>query len=356
MAQPIPETTKQWSLVSQNGFDSLKFTEEPVPELHDNQVLVKIQGASLNARDLIIAKGIYPVPVRPNVVPGSDGAGIVLAVGKSVTRFRPGDKVVTTINQQHIAGPMTLQASQSGHGGTYHGTLRTVGAFEEQGLVTMPEGLSFTEAATLSCAGLTAWNALFGLPGKQIMPGQWVLTQGTGGVSLFAIQFAKVVGAKVIATTGSAEKVGILKKLGADHVINYRETADWGAAAKALTPGGLGVDIVVDVVGMATLKQSAASVKLDGIVNLVGFMAPTGSGTTETMPGLLDILMGGFTARAVLTGSRLQMEDMCRAIVANVDKLRPVVDSKVFTLEQTRDAYEYLASQEHQGKVCIEIS
>ncbi|PGH29587.1 hypothetical protein GX50_07665 [[Emmonsia] crescens] len=356
MEQSIPKTSKQWSLAGQNGFESLKFTEEPVPELDDNHVLVKIQGAALNARDLIIVHGVYPIPIRPNVVPGSDGAGTVLAIGKNVTRFKPGDKVNTMINQQHIAGPMTAQASQSGVGGVHHGTLRTVGAFDEQGLVAMPEGLSFTEAATLSCAGLTAWNALFGLPGKQIMPGQWVLTQGTGGVSLFAIQFAKVVGAKVIATTGSAEKVGLLEKLGVDHIINYRETADWGAAAKALTPGGLGVDIVVDVVGAATLKQSAASVKLDGLVNLIGFMAGPVPGEAEPMPGLLDVLMGGFTARAVWTGNRLHMDEMCRAIVANIDKLRPVLDSRVFTLEQTREAYEYLASQKHQGKVCIEIS
>ncbi|PGH01998.1 hypothetical protein GX51_04930 [Blastomyces parvus] len=356
MAQQIPKTAKQWILTSQNGFGSLKFTEEPVPQLEDHEVLVKLQGAALNARDLIIAHGIYPIPIRPNVVPGSDGAGTVLAVGKNVTRFKPGDKVATTINQGHIAGPTTVKASRSGLGGVYHGTLRTVGAFDEQGIVAMPEGLSFTEAATLSCAGLTAWNALFGLPGKQVMPGQWVLTQGTGGVSLFAIQFAKAVGAKVIATTGSAEKVGLLQKLGADHIINYQETAEWGVAAKALTPGGLGVDIVVDVVGAATLKQSVASVKLDGIINLIGFMAPVKPGEGEPMPGLMDVLMGGFTARGVWTGNRLQMDEMCRAIEANVDKLRPVLDSKIFTLEQTREAYEYLASGKHQGKVAIEIS
>ncbi|EEH10396.1 alcohol dehydrogenase [Histoplasma capsulatum G186AR] len=349
MVQSICKTTKQWSLAHQNGFDALKFTEEPVRELEDHQVLVKLQGAALNARDLIIIHGVYPIPIQPNVVPGSDGAGTVLAVGKNVTRFKPGDKVTTTINQQHIAGPMTIQASRSGLGCIYHGTLRTVGAFDERGLVPMPAGLSFTEAATLGCAGLTAWNALFGLPGKQILPGQWVLTQGTGG-------FAKAVGATVIATTGSAEKARLLEKLGVDHIINYQETPGWGAAAKALTPGGLGVDIVIDVVGAATLKQSVASVKLDGIINLIGFMAPQKHEEVEPMPGLIDALMGGFTARGVWTGSLLQMEEMCRAIEANVDKLRPVLDSKVFTLEQTREAYEYLASRRHFGKVVINIS
>ncbi|OJD20978.1 hypothetical protein ACJ73_07683 [Blastomyces percursus] len=328
MAQLIPKLTKQWSLTGQNGFGSLKFTEELVPELEDHQVLVK--RAALNARDLIIAHEVYPIPIRPNVAPGSDGTGTVLAVGKNVTHLKPGDKVTTTINQEHIAGPMTVQASRSGLGGTYHGTLCSVGAFDEQGLVTMPEGLTFTEAATLGCAGLTAWNALFGLAGKQ---------------------FAKAVGAKVIATTGSAEKVGLLEKLGADHIINYQETAGWGVAAKALTPGGLGVDIVVDVVGAATLKQSVASVKLDGMVNVIGFMAPPKPGEGEPMPGLIHVLMAGCTARGVWTGSRLQMEEMCRAIKANVDKVRPVLDSKVFTLEQTREAYEYLASRKHTGKV-----
>lgn len=171
----------------------------------------------------------------------------MLAVGKHVTRFVPGDKVVTMLLQAHIAGPPTEANTSCQLGATADGTFRALGTFDEQGLVRMPEGLSFTEAATLSCAGLTAWNALFG-GGRPLRAGQWLLTQGTGGVSLFAVQFAKTVGARVISTTSSAEKAEVLRRLGADHVVNYRETVAWGDEAKRLT-GGVGVDLVIDVTG-----------------------------------------------------------------------------------------------------------
>jgi NADPH:quinone reductase-like Zn-dependent oxidoreductase len=299
----------------------------------------------------MIPLGQYPFALRPDVVPGSDGAGTVLATGKHVTRFRPGDKVITTINQQHIAGPINSQTAASGLGGALDGTFRTVGAFDEQGLVMMPEGLTFTEAATLSCAGLTAWNALFGLAGKQLRPGDWVLTQGTGGVSLFAIQFAKAFGARVIATTSSSGRAQVLQKLGADHIINYVEAPDWGTKAKELT-GGVGVDMVVDVAGPTSLKQSVASLKLDGIVNVVGIVG----GKPKEIPSLLDCWINLFTARGVWVGSRLQLEEMCHAVEANLEKLRPVIDPKIFTLEQIKDAYKYQWSGKHQGKVCIEIA
>ncbi|KAH6880632.1 putative alcohol dehydrogenase [Thelonectria olida] len=350
MTQAIPQIIKQWNLIGYNGFDSLELSERAAPEVGDNQVLVKIQGASVNYRDLIIAQGGYPWDLKPNVVPGSDGAGTVLAVGKHVSRFKPGDEVVTIINQQHLGGSMNPQSLQSGLGGAIDGTLRSIGVFDEQGLVTMPKGLTFIEAATLSCAGLTAWNALFGLPGKRLCAGQWVLTQGTGGVSIFAVQFAKAVGARVIATTSSQEKSQLLKKLGADHVINYRETADWGSAAKELT-GGSGVDLVVEVSGNS-MAQSVASLKLDATIAIVGSVG----GDIKEQPGLLTCWTGLFTARGVWVGNRLQMEEMCQAIEANLDKLRPVIDQRVFTLDQVRDAYEYQWSGKHQGKVGIQVS
>ncbi|RYP52448.1 hypothetical protein DL768_002371 [Monosporascus sp. mg162] len=353
MPQPIPKTAKQWNVTGLNGLDSLRYTEQPIHELSDNQVLVKIQGASINYRDVLIPQGNYPFDLKPDVVPGSDGAGTVLAVGKHVTRFKPGDKVVTTIYQHHLAGSIDSRTRKSGLGGSIDGTLRSVGAFDEQGLVAMPEGLSFTEAATLSCAGVTAWNALFGLTGRHVTAGQWVLTLGTGGVSLFAVQFAKAVGARVIATTSSSEKAKVLEQLGADHIINYRETPDWGSVAEELTRG-VGVDHVVDVAGPASLEQSAASVKLDGVISVVGFVGAVAD--AKRMPSLLDCWMNHFLARGIWAGSRMQMEDMCRAIAANPEKLRPVIDPRVFTLDQVKEAYEYLESGQHQGKVCIEIA
>ncbi|KAF9889331.1 hypothetical protein FE257_007441 [Aspergillus nanangensis] len=350
MVQPVPTITKQWTITGHNGFDSLKYSEAPVPELGDNQVLVKLRGASLNFRDLMIPKGTYPFALKPNVVPGSDGAGTVVAVGKHVTRFQPGDNVVTIINPTYLGGKMTAQAASIGLGGSVDGTLRSVGAFDEQGLVAMPKGLSFTEAATLSCAGLTAWNALFGLSGKALRAGQWVLTQGTGGVSIFAVQFAKAIGARVIATTSSGEKAKLLETLGADHIINYRDNPEWGPRAKEMT-GGVGVDYVVEVAGGDSMAQSVASVGLDGVISIIGNVG----GQAKNMPSLLQAWMNLFTARGVWVGSRLQMEEMCQAIEANLDKLRPVMDDHVFQLEQLKEAYAYLDSGKHQAKVCVAI-
>lgn len=301
----------------------------------------------------MVPRGQYPWEVKPHVVPGSDGAGVVLAVGQHVTRFRPGDRVVTMLNPQHTGGFVNPQISRFGLGASADGTFRSAGAFDEQGLVPMPAGLSFVEAATLSCAGVTAWNALFGLPGRQAAPGHWVLTQGTGGVSVFAVQFAKAAGARVVATTSSGEKARLLERLGADHVINYRDTPEWGPVARELT-GGEGVDLVVEVAGPASVKQSVAAVKLDGVITIVGSVGG-GGGEVKDMPGLFDCWMKLFTTRGVWVGNRLQMEDMGRAIEGNLDKLRPVIDPKVFSLEQLKEAYEYLESGKHQGKIGIKI-
>lgn len=299
----------------------------------------------------MIPQGTYPWTVKPNVVPGSDGAGTVIAIGKHVTRFQPGDKVITMLNQQHIAGSLTSQTASFGLGASVDGTLRSIGAFDEQGLVLMPSCLSFTEAATLSCAGVTAWNALFGLSGKKLAPGQWVLTQGTGGVSIFAVQFAKAAGARVIATTSSDEKAQLLERLQVDHVINYRTNPEWGSTAKELT-GGVGVDLVVEVGGSTTMKQSIASVKLDGVISVVGAVA---GGEAVQPPSIMDCWFNLFTARGLWVGNRMQMEEMCQAIEANPDKLRPIIDSRVFTLDKLKDAMEYLNSGKNLGKVCIEI-
>lgn len=220
----------------------------------------------------------------------------------------------------------------------------------------MPRGLSFVEAAMLSCAGLTAWNALFpeGGSGRRVGVGDWVVAQGTGGVSCFVVQFAKVAGARVIATTGRSEgKKGLLKRLGADCVVDYTERKGWGAVAKELT-GGVGVDFVVDVAGRVTLGESVDALALDGVVCVVGFAGGEGGGEV-VVPSVLDCWVRLFTARGVWVGSRTQMEEMCRAIEGNLESLRPVVDGRVFKLEELKEAYEYLAAGKHQGKVCITI-
>lgn len=290
---------------------------------------------------------LTPCPSKP----GSDGAGTVLATGPRVTRFHPGDRVLTLFNQAHQAGAITVADNGSGLGGMRDGTLRQYGVLEETGLVHCPETLDFQQGATLSCAGVTAWNALFGVEGKKLAPGQCVLTQGTGGVSCFAVQFAKAAGAMVVATTSSSAKAETLKKLGADHVLNYKENSAWGEEAKKLSPGGLGVDHVVEVGGPNTMSQSLKAVKPEAMISIVGFL---GGVKGEKQPTFLDCLSHLCTVRGVIVGSRMQFEQMNRAIDAS--QIQPVVDEKVFGLEELKEAYQYMWDQKHFGKLTVKIN
>lgn len=211
----------------------------------------------------------------------------------------------------------------------------------------MPPSLSYLQASTLSCAALTSWNALYGL--KPLAPGDVVLTQGTGGVSIFAVQFAKAAGATVISTTSSAKKAEVLKNLGADHVINYKEVENWGEKAKELSPGGEGATHIIEVGGPKTMAQSLKAIKLEGVITIIGFLG----GGDKNQPGFLDCLMNLCTVRGVLVGSRVQFEEMNRAIEAN--KIKPVVDEKVFSLDEAKEAYQYMWEQKHFGKLAIKI-
>jgi len=268
-------------------------------------------------------------------VGASDGAGTVLEVGSKVTKWKKGDKVVTLFNQDHQSGPIDAAAPKPGLGGCLDGTLRQYGVFSENGVVRAPKNLNPVESATLTCAGLTSWNALYGL--KPLKPGEWVLVQGTGGVSLFALQFAKAAGATVIATTSTAEKAEQLKKLGADYVINYVEDPKWGETARKLTPGGVGVDHVIEVGGAGTMTQSLECIKFEGIISIIGFL-----GGAAPKDNILETLSRICTVRGVYVGSRAQLEEMVAAIEAN--DIHPVVDQKVFTLETAREAYDYQVS------------
>ncbi|KAI9170535.1 Zinc-type alcohol dehydrogenase-like protein [Paramyrothecium foliicola] len=326
----VPRTTKAWTVGEASGnFESLKFdTERVIPELSDNEVLVRIHAASINYRDIMIAAGTYPFALMPDVIPGSDGAGEVVAVGSKVTRFEKGARVVTLFNQAHYGGPLTLKVLGSALGGSIDGTLRQYGIFNENGLAEMPRNLNYLEAGTLSCSALTAWNALYGL--KTVRPGDWVLTQGTGGVSISGLQFAKAAGARVIATTSSAAKAEILQKLGADHVINYKETSEWGVEAKRLT-GGVGVDYVIEVGGAVTMAQSLKAVTINGLITIIGWVAGQG----DAGPGFPEILASMPILRSIVVGSRDQFEEMVRAIEAN--DIKPVLDQRVFKLDELKE-------------------
>lgn len=288
--------------------------------------------------------------MKDGIVPGSDGAGTVEDVGSRVSLFKKGDKVLTLFNQGHQAGSLNPSTMASGLGGALDGTLRQHAVFEETGLVSMPSNLNFREGSTLTCAALTAWNALYGLESRSLKPGHTVLTQGTGGVSMFALQFAKAAGATVIATTSSAAKAEKLKELGAHHVINYKEDPNWGETAKKFTAGGEGVDHVVEVGGPVTMKQSLTAIKIDGVISIIGFVG----GFTKDQPGFIDCLSNICTVRGVLVGSKLQFEDMNRAIEAT--NLKPVVDEKTFKLEELKEAYQYMWDQKHFGKLVVDVS
>ncbi|KAI9042680.1 zinc-dependent alcohol dehydrogenase family protein [Aspergillus affinis] len=342
-------TMKQWSVVSKDkDFDGLTYGDAPVPKVGENEVLVKFHGASLNYRDLIIPKGLYPFAVNFPTIPGSDGAGEVVGVGSKVTQFRKGDNVVTLFNQAHQFGDIDFAGAQSGLGGAVDGTLRQYGVFNENGVVKSPKNLNSLEASTLTCAGLTSWNALYGL--KPLKPGQTVLVQGTGGVSIFALQFAKAAGASIIATTSSDEKAKKLKELGADHVINYKSNPNWGEIARTLTPENVGVDHIIEVGGSGTLNQSFKCVKFEGVISIIGFVGGTDA---QSQPPILATLSNICTVRGIYVGSKALMTDMVQAI--EVNNIHPVLDTKVFSLDQTREAYEYMWAQKHFGKVAIKI-
>ncbi|KAL5341337.1 hypothetical protein BJX70DRAFT_66125 [Aspergillus crustosus] len=344
-----PSTQKQWSVQNKDSdFDGLQYGDAPVPQVGENEVLVKLHAASLNYRDLIIPKGKYPFPTNLPVVPGSDGAGEILSTGSKVTQFKKGDKVVTLFNQAHQYGPVDTAAANSGLGGVLDGTLRQYGVFNENGLVRAPANLDYLQASTLTCAGLTSWNALYGL--KPLLPGQTVLVQGTGGVSLFALQFAKAAGATVIATTSSEAKSKKLRSLGADHILNYKTQPNWGEIARTLTPNNSGIDHIIEVGGSGTLEQSFKAIKYEGVISIIGFL---GGMDPSTIPNVLQTLSCICTVRGVYVGSKALMRDMVRAIEAN--EIRPVVDEKVFPLEKAREAYEYMWAQKHFGKLTIKI-
>ncbi|PGH03643.1 hypothetical protein AJ80_08664 [Polytolypa hystricis UAMH7299] len=349
---PVPKSTDCWVLEGMQGLNSLQLQKGiPIPELGDHDVLVQIAAVSLNYRDLIIPKGKYPFPLDLPKVPCSDGAGHVLAVGNRVSRFSRGDKVVTLFNQSHEYNPITADSMKTGLGGALDGTLRQFGVFPETGLVSSPTNLTAVEACTLSCAPLTAWNALYGLQQSALKPGDTVLTQGTGGVSLSAIQFSLAAGANVIATTSSDAKESKLRKMGVKHIINYKTTPNWGEIAKSLTPRHRGVDHVIEVGGPATLAQSIKAIRPEGVITVIGFL---GGGADENQPGILDTLAAVCTVRGILVGSRQQMEEMNRAI--EVNDIHPVVDEgKKFKFEHAKEAYEYQWDQKHFGKVVIHV-
>jgi NADPH:quinone reductase-like Zn-dependent oxidoreductase len=313
------------------------------PRPGPNEILMRLRASSLNYRDLMVLKGGGRGPTKLGVVPLSDGAGEVAAIGERVTRVKVGDRIIPTFHPRWFGGPISPDYLTDRLGANLDGMLAEYAVLNEEALVTMPDHLSFEEAAALPCAAVTAWVALTGH--RRVTAGDTVLTLGSGGVSVFALQFARMMGARVIATTSSPEKAERLKALGASDAVNYRETPDWDEQVRALTDGG-GVDCVVEIGGPGTIAMSLKALAVGGHVSLIGASLSSAGTGLDTL-----LLTGrGITLAAISVGSRADFEAMNRAIAMH--RLRPVID-RVFPFADAKEAYRHFEARGHFGKVVI---
>jgi NADPH:quinone reductase-like Zn-dependent oxidoreductase len=307
-------------------------------------VLVRLRAASLNYRDLLMVKGQYNPRQRLPLIPVSDGVGEVAAVGDGVTRVKVGDRVAGNFSQKWIAGEPAREKLTATLGGPLDGMLAEYRVLHEEGVVRVPAHLTDEEAATLPCAAVTAWNSIIATGGMKA--GDTLLVQGTGGVSIFALQFAKMIGAQVIITSSSDEKLERARELGAAHLINYKTTLDWEKRAREIT-GGAGVDHIVEVGGAGTFAKSLRAIRIGGHISLLGNL----SGNVADV-SLTSILMQNVRVQGLLVGNREMFEAMNRAI--ELHKMRPVID-RAFDFEAAVEAFKYMESGAHFGKICIRI-
>ncbi len=328
--------------IQEFGIENLALAERETPRPGAGQVLVKMRAASLNFRDYSVVRGTYNPKMRRPMVPLSDGAGTVEEIGSGVTRFKSGDRVIPCFMQKWIDGPPTKEKGNSALGGAIDGVLREYAVFSEEGLVRTPSFLSDEEAATLPCAAVTAWHALF--EHTPLPPGATVLLQGTGGVSIFALQFAVAAGFRTVITSSSDEKLARARQLGAAETINYKTIPDWEEAARKLTAGE-GVDHVVEVGGSDTMPRSLRAVRVGGVVSVIGVL--TGVGPTLSP---VSLLMNSVRLQGVYVGSRGMFERMVRAI--EFHKIKPVID-RSFAWTEIKDALRYMESQQHLGKITL---
>ena len=328
--------------LTQPGIDTLTMTEEDIPRPGPGQALIRVRATSLNYRDLMMVRGAYARGAPPSgLIPLSDGAGEVIETGPGTTRVKAGDRVAGIFMQRWIAGRITPDASASALGGAIHGMMAEYVVLDADGLVHLPAHLSFEEAATLPCAAVTAWHAVS--EHARTRAGDTVLVQGTGGVSIFALQFARLLGARVIATSSSDAKLARALSLGASDGINYRTTPEWQDEAVRLTDGQ-GVDEVVEVGGAGTFARSLGAVRLGGSISLIGVL----TGAAEVNP--TGIMRKSLSVRGIYVGSREMFDDMNRAIAAH--RLHPVID-RVFDLADAPAAFRHMESASHFGKIVL---
>jgi NADPH:quinone reductase-like Zn-dependent oxidoreductase len=334
---------KAYELHPQEGLDALQLVDRPEPSaLGPHDVRVRVRAVSLNYRDLVMARGAKKRTQR--VVPVSDGAGEVVGVGDKVTRVKVGDRVAAAFFPTWLNGSLAEEHHANALGGSLDGMLAEQVVLAETAWVKIPAQFSFEQASTWPCAGVTAWNALF--EAATLKPGDTILVQGSGGVSIFALQLARATGAQVIATSSAAEKRARLERMGAAQVIDYRDNPKWGDAVRAAT-GGRGVDIAVEVGGAGTFDQSIKALRYGGTMSLLGILAGT-QGPIDTY----SIFHKNIRVHGLYVGSVAMFEDFVRAVDAS--RLEPIID-KVFPFAEARAAYEHLASGQHFGKIVIRV-
>jgi NADPH:quinone reductase-like Zn-dependent oxidoreductase len=324
------------------SLQELEMVEHDTPRPGPQQVLVRMRAASLNYRDILVLTGKYPRPQQETIIPISDGAGEIVELGQSVRSCAIGDRIVPIFFQSWLRGDMAPGDGDSALGGSIDGVAAQYRVFDADRVLKYAPHLSFEEAATLPCAALTAWNGLHGP--KPVSAGDTILTLGTGGVSLFALQFARAAGARVIVTSSSNAKLERARTLGADECINYVETPQWDEVVRKLTDGR-GVDHVIETAGGATMLRSVGSTRRGGWIHVIGLIAP----------GAIDpihILLGGVTLRGTEVGSREMLAAMTRSITRS--NIKPVID-RVFQFDDLPNAINYLQTGNHFGKIVISI-
>jgi len=325
-----------------NGLEDLRMREEDDPRPQRGELLIRIHAVSLNFRDIAMLRGRYPRAYRKGLIPVSDAAGEVIEIGDGVEAFKVGDRVMGAFHPRWFGGDMPSTIAGDSYGSDKDGWLVELKVVNQEAVVLLPDALPYEEASTLPCAGLTAWTALTG--SVPIRAGHTVLVQGTGGVSIFALQLARAVGASVIATTSGAAKAERLKALGASEVVNYVDDPEWGKRVRALT-GGRGVDRVVEVGGPGTIAQSLRAVAVGGEIASIGFLS------TEN-PGIdfFQLKLSGARFRNITVGDRAGLLELTRAVADT--GLKPVID-RVFEFEDAQAAFAHLESGTHLGKVVI---
>jgi NADPH:quinone reductase-like Zn-dependent oxidoreductase len=331
--------------IQQFGVENLALVERAEPSIADTEVLVKFHAASLNYRDLMMIEGKYNPRLKMPLVPFSDGAGEVTAVGGAVTKWKPGDRVMPIFMQGWIDGEVSFEKARTALGGDRDGCLREFGAFDESGLVRIPDHFSYEEAATLPCTGVTAFHALY--VSGNLKAEDTVLIQGTGGVSIYALLFASLYAERIIVTSSSDEKLQRAKELGATDLINYRETPEWDKTVQELT-ARRGVDHVIEVGGAGTFQKSLNAVRMGGHIAVIGALS---GGQGEISP--VSILMKSLRLQGVFVGSRQMFEQM-NMLLCQHPSLKPIID-KTFEFGEVREALKLMETGAHFGKIVVKI-